>query len=164
MVSKGAEINIIAAISDNGVIGKNGRNPWYIPHDLKRFRQITTGHTVIMGRKTWESIGQALPGRRNIVLSRQPDFRASDAQVVTSLSKALDAAHEADRVFVIGGSEVYAEALLIASTMMITEVKGNIDGDVFFPPFDANIWREKSREVDDGLDTSTSFVVYERQR
>jgi dihydrofolate reductase len=139
-------VSLIVAMDRDRVIGAGGRLPWHIPEDLKRFRQLTLGHHVIMGRKTWQSIGRALPGRTNIVLTRQPGFRAEGVQVVSSLEDALRLAAGDAEVFVIGGGELYAQALPLADRLYITEVRGEFAGDTWFPEPPAGAWQEVSRE------------------
>lgn len=151
-------LSIIAAIGDGGVIGREGALPWHIPEDLKRFKQLTMGHPIIMGRKTYESIGKPLPGRVNIVISRQEGYEAAGCEVFRSLEEAL-AKYEPQNPFVIGGAEIYRAALPLADRLHITEVKISTDGDVFFPDFDRSQWRETSREPHDQFD----FVVMEKK-
>jgi len=116
--------------------------PWHLPADLAHFRRTTLGHPVIMGRRTWESIGRALPGRRNLVVSRTPGFRAEGAEVVGSLAAAWETVRDADEAFVIGGAQLYADALPQADRVHLTEVAGEVEGDTFFPALDARQWRE----------------------
>jgi len=142
-------IVIIAALSANGVIGIDGRIPWHISDDLKRFKRLTMGHTIIMGRKTYNSIGRPLPGRTNMVLTRNPDFQPPDGvQVYASLTAALDACRQSGEstAFVIGGGEIYREALPVADTLLLTHVRREVDGDAHFPAFDRAHWIETSRE------------------
>lgn len=141
-------VSLIAAVAENGVIGRDGALPWHLPDDLKRFRALTTGHHVVMGRRTHESIGRALPGRANLVLSRDPGYRAVGCRVVRSLDEALDVARAAgdEEAFVIGGAAVYASALAVADRIYLTRVAAHLEGDVRFPDFDAAVWHERSRE------------------
>lgn len=125
-------------MAENRVIGGNGAIPWDLPADRRRFRELTMGHQVIMGRKTWESIGRPLPGRRNIVLSRRPDFRAEGCMVAGSLEEALRMCAGDDGVFICGGEELYRLALPLADTIYLTLVHRVSDGDVFFPPIPAD--------------------------
>jgi dihydrofolate reductase len=134
------KIIIIVARSTEGVIGKNNALPWRLPADLKHFKQHTMGFPVIMGRKTWESLGRALPERRNIVISRQTDLHYDSAETFTSLEKALDACKDSAKVFIIGGANVYEQALEIADEMLITEVEIDVTGDAFFPEFNEEDW------------------------
>ena len=134
-------ITLIAAVARNGVIGRAGQLPWRLPGDLKRFKEITWGHPVIMGRRTWESIGRALPGRRNIVVSRRPGFSAPGCDVVGSLDDALAAAGGATEAFIIGGAELYRAALPRAARLHLTRVQADVEGDVRFPEIRAEEWR-----------------------
>jgi dihydrofolate reductase len=140
-------LTLIAAVARNSVIGRNGAIPWRLPGDLPRFRRITMGHTVVMGRRTWESLGRPLPGRRNLVISRTPELALAGTEVFPSLQDALVACHYACEVFVIGGTEVYREALPLAQRLLLTEIDADIPGDAFFPAFDRNQWRETARET-----------------
>ncbi len=140
-------LTLIAALGPGRLIGRDGGLPWRLPADLRRFKERTIGHVVVMGRKTFESIGRPLPRRRNLVLSRDPSFAPEGATVVRSLDEALDAAADAEEVFVIGGAAVYAEALARADRLDLTLVEGAFEGDVFFPEFDAADWREVAREA-----------------
>jgi dihydrofolate reductase len=149
------KIVIIAAVAEDGTIGNAGKIPWHISDDLKRFKRLTMGRPVIMGRRTFESIGKPLPGRRNLILSRQP---GSDH--FPSLDAALKACAGAETVFIIGGAEVYRAALPVADTLLITHVKHPGDGDTKFPAFDRSGWIEASRE----RGTEYDFVKYCRLR
>jgi len=140
------EVAIIVARARNGVIGRNNALPWRLRTDLQQFKQRTLGSPIIMGRKTWESLGRPLPGRQNIVISRQADYLATGAQVVSGLKEAIAASVEAKRVFVIGGAQIYAEALNLADVMWISEIHADIEGDALFPQFDPVWFREISRE------------------
>ena len=127
-------INLIAAVSDNGVIGKNNQLPWHLPADLQYFKKITLGHPIIMGRKNYESIGRALSGRKNIILTRNKDFSAENIFVANSLKEAFEIA-KPDDCFVIGGAEIYREALPFCDKLYITKVHATIEGDTFMPEF-----------------------------
>jgi dihydrofolate reductase len=142
-------ISIIAAVAENGVIGRGGDLPWRLSNDLRRFKQLTMGHTVIMGRRTWESVGRALPGRRMCVVSRQPTYRVDcpEVEVAASLEDALQRTATRGEVeaFIIGGAELYKSALPLADRLYLTIVKANVEGDTFFPvqsfdDFDWNAW------------------------
>ena len=139
-------ISIIAAVADNGVIGRDGDLPWRLPADLKRFKKITMGKPMIMGRKTWESIGKALPGRVSIIVSRDPAFRAEGGVVATSIVEALVEANDSDEVMVIGGAALYASLLPRADVMYLTAVHAEPRGDVTFPEWNPEDWEETSRE------------------
>jgi dihydrofolate reductase len=146
------KVAVIAAIAEDGTIGHAGRIPWYISEDLKRFKRLTMGHPVIMGRKTFESIGKRLPGRRNIVLTRQPG-----PDHFPSLDAALKSCGD-ETVFIIGGGEVYRAALPVADTLLLTHVNHPGGGDTKFPDYDRSQWCEFSRENT----AECSFVTYER--
>jgi dihydrofolate reductase len=159
-----SRVAIIAAVARNGVIGHRIRMPWRLPEDLKRFRQLTLGHAVIMGRRTFESIGKPLAGRNNIVVTRSLDWTRAGCRASHSLEAALAAVHEREDAFVIGGAQIYALAFPIASRLYITEIERDFEGDAFFPEFDRSRWREVSREsrVLDGAGGFTyHFVLYD---
>jgi dihydrofolate reductase len=156
---------LIAAVAQNGVIGVDNRLPWRLPDDMRRFRALTTGHSIIMGRKTWESIGKPLPDRQNIVVTRQRNFQAPGANVVASLAAALAAAIMPEPVFVIGGEALYREALPLASRLYLTEIHQDFRGDARFPSYARSAWRETSREArptDDASGFEFAFTVYDR--
>lgn len=150
------EVVIIAAVAKNRVIGYQGKIPWKIPEDLRRFKQLTRGHTVIMGRKTWESLRKPLPERRNLVLSRQEEFHPAGAEVFSNLSDALQG--QQGIVFIIGGAEIYREAWPRADRLEITEVDQEPRGDAFFPEVDWSQWQEAAREGHEGY----AFVTWVR--
>ncbi|NJD33294.1 MAG: dihydrofolate reductase [Betaproteobacteria bacterium] len=158
-------LTVIAAVARNGVIGKNNRLPWHLPADLRHFRALTTGHAVIMGRKTWESLPakfRPLPGRQNIVVTRDEAYRAEGATVVTSLPAAVAAA-QGDEAFVIGGAELYVAALPLADRLQLTEIDAAFDGDTHFPAIDPRQWRETAREAhQEETGPGYAFVTYER--
>ncbi|MBM3859062.1 MAG: dihydrofolate reductase [Verrucomicrobia bacterium] len=134
---------IIAAVTPDGTIGHQGRLPWHLSEDLRRFKAVTMGHTLVMGRKTYDSIGKPLPGRRNIVLTR--GHAIPGVECFSSLDAALKACPDNATVFVIGGAEVYRQALPLADQLLLTHVHQNITGDTKFPDFDRSRWREVSR-------------------
>lgn len=141
-------IEIVVACSRNGVIGRNGGLPWHIPSELKRFKQLTMGKPIIMGRRTWESLPRKpLPGRHNIVITRQPGFRAEGATIVAGKAEALAAAGAAPEIAVIGGGEVYALFMADATVIHLTEVDLTVEGDICFPKFDPQHWVETAREA-----------------
>ena len=142
------KVSLIAAVAQNGVIGRDGDLPWKLPADLRRFRELTTGHHIIMGRKTHASIGRALPQRTNLVLSRRAGYEAPGCTILRSLEAALENAREAaeSEVFVIGGAAVYRMALPRADRIYLTEVEAEIDGDVHFPDFEGSKWRTLSSD------------------
>ncbi len=159
-------LTLIAAVGRNRVIGIHDQLPWHLPEDLQHFRNVTRGHPVIMGRKTWESLPDAfrpLPERLNIVLSRQAHYLADGAQVADSLAAALELAGQHPEAFVIGGEQLYVQALPQADRLLLTEVEIEVDGDAWFPAFDPGIWLETSREVHVSQQGLTfAFVSYER--
>lgn len=134
-------IAIVAAVSQNGVIGHNGKIPWHLPADLLVFKHLTMGHAVVMGRKTYESIGKALPGRLNIVLTRERNYLAPGCIIAASANAALSAAKDKE-VYVIGGGEVYKRFLKVADRMHITFIEQYFEGDAYFPPVDWSEWNE----------------------
>ena len=135
--------SLVVAMARNRVIGRDNALPWRLPADLAHFKQVTMGHPIVMGRRTYESIGKALPGRRNIVVTRNPAFQAPGCIVVASLEAAWQAAGDADEVCVIGGTSLFAEALPVADVIHLTEVQADVPGDTCFPEFDRSAWREK---------------------
>ncbi|MBI2236623.1 MAG: dihydrofolate reductase [Magnetospirillum sp.] len=154
-------VALIVAVAANGIIGRDTRLPWHVPEDLKWFKRTTLGKPVIMGRRTWDSIGRPLPGRPNIVVTRQPDWSVEGAHPAHSLAEALALAEclapEASEAMVIGGSALFAEALPAAHRVYWTEIHSAYEGDTMFPPFDRSGWREVSRQAHDGF----AFVVLE---
>lgn len=153
------KLAVIAAIARNGVIGRDGDLPWRLPEDLRHFKRTTRGHAVIMGRKTWESIGRPLPGRTNIVVTRQAAYEAPGCSVVHSLEEGLELAWQTDEEpFVIGGAGLYAAALPLATRLELTEVHEEVQGDTFFPPIDLDRFHEADRRDGDGV----SFVTWVR--
>ncbi|HVR60439.1 MAG TPA: dihydrofolate reductase [Polyangia bacterium] len=150
---------LIAAVSRNGVIGRAGKVPWDLPEDRAYFQRSTWGHAIIMGRRTWDETGRALPGRRNIVVSRSGAVSGSGREVVPTLEEAIARARATDPdPFVIGGAEIFRLALPIATRLFLTEVAFDSEGDTFFPPFERRDWREVERRPGDRAD----YVVYER--
>jgi dihydrofolate reductase len=166
-MGKPMTVSIIVAMAENRVIGLKNQLPWHLSADLKRFKQITMGFPIIMGRKTYESIGRPLPGRQNIIISRNPSFKAEGCQVFHDLDDAIQMAVSAyEQVFVIGGATLYAEALKWASRIYLTQVHAQIDGDTFFPEFASLDWSETHRETfddDPTVDFSYSFIQFERR-
>lgn len=135
--------SLVVARARNGVIGRDNRLPWRLPDDLAYFKQVTMGHPVIMGRRTWESIGRALPGRKNIVVTRNPRYEAPGATVVDSLDQAWREAAGAKEACVIGGTSLFQEALPAADRIHLTEVEAEVPGDTWFPEFDRSGWTER---------------------
>jgi dihydrofolate reductase len=138
-------VTLVAAVARNGVIGSSNDLPWYIPDDLKHFKQLTIGHTLVMGRKTYDSIGRPLPGRTTIVITRQPDWSVDGVTVARSIEEALKLAGGND-VYVAGGGEIYRQALSLADRLELTELDADLDGDTVFPPYDPSDWTEVARE------------------
>ena len=156
-------VYLVAAVAANGVIGANGGLPWHLPEDLRHFKSLTLGHPVIMGRRTWESLGRALPGRENIVVTRAAGYEAPGASVAASLDAALALCAGEPTAFVIGGGELYAEALPVADGLVLTEIQRDYPGDARFPDYDRSAWRETQRKPQTGADgLRFDFVLYER--
>lgn len=134
-------LSLIVAHAKNNVIGINNTLPWYLPEDLKRFRALTTGHHIIMGRKTYESLGRLLPGRTTVIVTRNKDFKVEGALIAHSLQAALALAAGDAEPFVIGGAELYKDGLKLASKLYVTEVQTEVAGDAFFEKIDLNVWQ-----------------------
>jgi dihydrofolate reductase len=163
--SAAPRICLIAALAANRVIGRNNALPWRLPADLKRFKALTLGHPLLMGRKTHESIGRPLPGRRNLVISRNRGYGAAGCEVVHSLDEAVAACGADREIFVIGGAELYRESLPRAHYLEFTEIHAEFEGDAWFPDFSAAEWRETGREIhreEAGVPFRYDFVRYER--
>jgi len=161
-IARTPQISLIVAMAQNRVIGRAGRLPWQLPSDLRRFRDLTMGHTLLMGRATWESIGRALPGRRTIVLSRDPAFRPVGGEVADSLAAALELAADADELFVCGGEEVFRQLLPRAQRIYLTELNVAVAGDTYFPPLPPTGFRVVATErVTDQIDYT--FTILERE-
>lgn len=155
-------IYLVAAVAANGVIGRQGKLPWHLPEDLKHFKRLTLGHPIIMGRRTWESLGRLLPGREHIVVTRTPGYEAPGAAVANSLDAALALCAAEPIVFITGGQELFAESLPIAAGLVLTEIQREYEGDTWFPKFDRSHWRETQRERHVAADgTKFDFVFYE---
>ena len=163
-----SQIALVVAVSRNGVIGKAGGLPWHISSDLKRFKAITMGKPLIMGRKTWESLPKKpLPGRQNIVITRQKNYQAEGAVVVPDTASALAVAGEVEEICVIGGGEIFAKFLAEADRIYLTEIDLEVEGDTRFPPIDPGLWPETAREIHPrGPNDSASFIlrVLDRKR
>jgi dihydrofolate reductase len=158
-------ISIIVAASMNNVIGVQGDLPWRLSSDLKRFKQLTLGKPIVMGRLTYESIGRSLPGRQNIVITRQQGFEAEGCDVVGSIDEAIQAAGDADEIMVIGGGDIYRQFLPRVGRIYVTRVQADIDGDVFFPELAADEWHETSSErqrADESNEFDVLFTTLER--
>ena len=157
-------ISIIVAMAKNRIIGINNTLPWHLPEDLKRFRALTTGHHIIMGRKTYESLGRLLPGRTTVIVTRNKAYKLEGALIAHSLQHAIKLCLGDDEIFLIGGAELYKDGLKLADRLYVTDVDLDVVGDAFFPVFDLNEWRENDREnhvSEKGL--AFSYVVYQRQ-
>jgi dihydrofolate reductase len=158
-------VSIIVAADERGGIGLGGRMPWHLPADLKRFKSLTMGKPIVMGRKTWDSIGRPLPGRRSIVVSRQPGLELDGAEIAGSVEEAVRIAGDVPETCVIGGAEIYRLALPLAQVIHLTRVHALIDADTFFPPLDAAGWEEIAREdhlADERHAHAYSFVTLQR--
>lgn len=162
---------LIVAMARNRVIGRNNALPWYLPEDLRYFKRVTLGKPVIMGRRTHESIGRALPGRQNLVITRNPDWQGEGVAVTGSLEEALRRARAqaeidgVEEVVVMGGSQIYADALPLTDRLYITEVHAEVEGDTWFPEMDWDQWEEIEREDFEASDNNPypySLVVYDR--
>lgn len=157
--------SIIVAVANNMAIGKDNALPWHLPADLKYFKSVTMGKPILMGRKTFESIGRPLPGRQNIVLTRDQGWHADGVTVVNDYIAAEQAAQDADEIMVIGGAQIYASMLAKTSRLYVTEIDCDVEGDAFFPEIDVAEWHETSRERHEAEDDTPaySFVVYDRR-
>ncbi len=158
-------ISVIAALAKNRVIGIENRLPWRLPEDLAHFKALTFNHPILMGRKTFESLGRPLPGRTNIVITRNPGYRKDGCLVAASIPAAIALCEDADEIFFIGGAELYAQAIPLADRLYLTEVDIEAEGDAWFPEYDRSAFREVSRETRTGEKGDAlrfGFVVYER--
>lgn len=157
-------LTIIVAMDAQRGIGINNTLPWKLPEDMAHFKRLTTGHTIIMGRKTFDSIGRPLPNRRNIVITRNPDWRRDGAEAVGSVEAALALLDGADG-FVIGGAEIYQQSLQVADQLIITEIARSYQCDAFFPELDATAWQETAREkhASETADLQYAFVTLRRK-
>lgn len=167
------DISIVVAVSSNGIIGRDGDMPWRLSTDLKRFKALTLGKPVIMGRKTFQSIGKPLPGRANIVITRDAEFHADGVEIVSSLDAAIARARELakaagqDEICVIGGGEIYRQALAVADVLRVTHVEAEVEGDTGFPPIDQRLWRkddEHAVPAGEKDNYATRFVTYRRNQ
>lgn len=154
---------LVAAVASNGVIGARNGLPWRLAEDMRHFRTLTSGHAIVMGRRTWQSIGRPLPDRQNIVVTRQQGLAAAGIEFAASLDAALACVRLPQPVFCIGGGELYAAALPLADRLHLTEISRAFEGDTFFPPYDRLAWREVAREPCPGPDgLACAFVTYDR--
>lgn len=160
-------LSIIVAKAKNNIIGKNNQLIWELPEDLKRFKEITTGHTIIMGRKTFESLGRVLPNRKHVVFSQNPDFKVNDenVQVVHSMLEIQEYIENTEENFVIGGAMIYNLLMPYVTKMYVTEINKEFEGDSFFPRINTEIWQETSREKgqkDEKNELDYDYVIYEK--
>lgn len=166
MIPKAARLCLIAAVARNRTIGRDNQLPWTDPADQRHFRQATMGCPVIMGRRTWESLParfRPLPGRRNLVVTRNPDYIAAGAEIAADLDAAIARVADADRIFVIGGGELYAQAMPRADELLLTEIDADVDGDVHFPSVDPAQFAQAERQPQIAADgTRFAFVTYRR--
>ena len=154
-------LSIIVAVANNNVIGKDNKLIWHLPEDLKRFKKLTTGHNIIMGRKTFESLGRVLPNRKHIVFSQNPDFKVNDenVEIVHSMLQIQEYIENEQENFVIGGAMIYNLLMPYVSKMYVTQIEKDFEGDAFFPRIDENIWEEISREK--GIKNEENNLDYE---
>ena len=160
-----SRISLIAAMASNRVIGIENRLPWRLPDDLQHFKRLTLGKTIVMGRKTWESLPGLLPNRRHIVVTRNLDFKASGAEVVNTIEQAIEAVPDDEEVLIVGGANLYQQMLPLAGTMYLTLVDADIRGDAFFPAWKMSEWQENQREhhaADDRHQYAFDFVTLKR--
>jgi dihydrofolate reductase len=160
------KISLIVAMARNHAIGLNGQMPWHLSEDLKRFRRLTLGSPIVMGRKTFEAIGRPLPGRTNIVISRNSNFKADGCLVFTDIDQALAAVAEAPQVFIIGGATIYEAMLHRANYLFLTLIDQDFEGDTFFPTINTSDWQETERRDvidDDSVDFVYSFITFENR-
>lgn len=156
-------ISLIAAMSKNHVIGINNTLPWHLPADLQHFKQLTLGHPIIMGRKTFESIGRALPGRTNLIISRNEYPAPTNCTVVSSIQAAINLCKNEKELFFIGGAQIYQQAMHVADRLYLTEIDTELAGDAHFPEFDSSHWLETDRQHHQELPFAYDFVTYNRK-
>ena len=159
------KLSVIVAVSSNHVIGYKNQLPWRLPADLKYFKQVTMGHPIVMGRKTYESIGRPLPGRTNIIITRQENYEVQNCIVVHSFEEAMSLCREEDEVFIIGGAEIILQSIQLVDKIYLTRISGVFAGDTFFPEIDHTQWSEIQRqdfEPDEKNAWPYSFIIYER--
>ncbi len=156
-------LSLIVAIAKNRVIGVNNTLPWHLPEDLKRFRALTTGHHIIMGRKTYDSLGRLLPGRTTVIVTRNQDYKVEGAIVVHSLEAAIAACGDDNEAFLIGGAELYKDGLKLGNKLYVTEIDAEYEGDAFFPEFEMNEWESGQRESHQAENNLRfSYITYQR--
>jgi dihydrofolate reductase len=159
------KISLIVAMAANRAIGLNNKMPWHLSADLKKFKQITMGSPILMGRKTYESIGRPLPGRRNIIISRNADYQQDGCLIFSNLEKAIASCQQYDELFIIGGAKLYESTLPVADKLYLTEINKEFEADTFFPVINRDEWREIAREDisdDPSVDFLYSFITLER--
>jgi len=159
-------VSLIVAMAQNRTIGVNNTLPWRCPEDLKHFKTLTMGHHMIMGRKTFDSIGKPLPGRTTVIVTRNTELKVEGCVVAHSLQEAITASKDDKEIFIVGGAEIYTQALPLADTLYITEIQQDVDGDALFPAFDRNAWQETAREVRSQTEPQVlqyHFVTYRRR-
>ena len=157
-------ISIIAAMARNRVIGIANTLPWRLPEDLKHFKALTLGHHILMGRKTYESLGRPLPGRTSVVITRSQDLQVPGCLVANSIAEAIAACNNDNEIFFIGGEELYRQALDVADRIYLTEIQADFAGDAWFPEFDTNLWQETGRKAcisESGLECD--FLIYDKK-
>ena len=159
-------LSAVVAAAENNAIGKDNQLLWHLPNDLRFFKRTTTGHTVVMGRKTYESVGKPLPNRRNIIITRQAGYKVAGTEVVHSLSEALERCADEEEVFIVGGAEIYRQALPLLDRIYLTRVHAQPEGDSFFPELDDEAWKlvaEERHSADERHAYSYAFRIYERR-
>ncbi len=159
-------VSAVVAAAENNAIGRDNQLLWHLPNDLRFFKHTTTGHAIIMGRKTYESVGRPLPNRRNIIVTRQAGYTAEGADVVHSLAAALESCAAAEHVFVVGGAEIYQQALPVTDRVYLTRVHVSLPGDSFFPQLDEQDWKlvsEDHHPADNRHAYGYTFMIYERR-
>lgn len=152
---------MIAAAAENNALGKDGKIVWHLPNDYKRFRRLTTGHHIIMGRKTYESLQKPLPNRKHVIITRQKDYRAEDCIVVDTMQKALDACPKEEDSFIIGGGEIYTIGISYSDKIELTRVHGTFEADAFFPEIDEQEWRLENSEFNEKDDSHNYEYTYQ---
>ncbi len=166
-MKKENKVSIIVAMARNRTIGINNTLPWRIPEDIRHFKALTMGHHMIMGRKTFESIGKPLPGRTTVVVTRNQDLKIDGCVIVHSLKDAVAACAGDDEIFIVGGAELYAQALLLTDTLYITEIQQDVEGDAHFTGLDDAAWEEVAREQHSQIEPQSleyHFVTYQRRK
>lgn len=158
------KIALIAAMAANRVIGRNNQLAWHLPEDLHYFKRVTLGHHLIMGRKTFASIGRPLPGRTTVIVTRQPDYEMKGCLIARSLEQAFELCHGEDEILVAGGAEIYQQTLPLADRVYLTELSIDIEGDAWFPELDPRLWHLESRDEQQGREFAFSFCTYDRVR